>query len=83
VVPRGRPRKAGKVYYLGRLRFRPGQDPPELEALLDEIEAASPGRKAEILRAALIGGMTEGRVEANQVEDSETSELLGGLLEGF
>jgi len=28
-MARGRKPSPGKVYYLGRLRFRPGADPPE------------------------------------------------------
>ena len=80
---RGRPPKPGKVYYLGRLRFRPGIDPPELKAFLDLFDQAEPGRKASILRAALLGGLDQGQVQAAQVEDEETAALLDDLLGEF
>lgn len=77
-----RPASAGKVFYLGRLRWRPG-DAPELRELLAEIEKAGPGRHDEILRAALIGGMAQGRAQAAVVEDGQTAETLDELLEEF
>jgi hypothetical protein len=78
----GRPAAAGVVFYLGRLRWRPG-DPPELRELLAEIERAGLGRHDEILRAALIGGMAQGRAQAAVVEDGQTADTLDGLLEEF
>lgn len=78
----GRRREAGRVFYLGRLRVRP-TDPLELWRFLELFEAAEGGRKGEILRAALVGGLAEGEAEAGVVEDGETREVLEGLLEGF
>ena len=78
----GRPAAAGTVFYLGRLRWRPG-DPLELRELLAEIEKAGPGRHDEILRAALIGGMAQGRAQAAVVEDVGTTVALDELLSEF
>jgi hypothetical protein len=80
---RGRPPSPGKVYYLGRLRYRPGVDPPELEDLLEEIEEAGPARRREILRTALLGGIEQGATQAGAVEDEEVTNLMDDLLGGF
>jgi len=79
----GRPRAAGEVYYLGRVRWVPGVDPPELRAFLEEFAGAEPERKQAILKAALVGGLEEGAAEAGQVEDAETRAVLAGLLGEF
>jgi hypothetical protein len=54
-----------------------------LRELLAEIEKAGPGRHDEILRAALTGGLAQGRAQAAVVEDGQTAETLDELLEGF
>ena len=82
-MARGRPRAPGKVYYLGRLRFRPGIDPPELEEILEAIVNAGPGKRADILRAALQGGAVQAREEANSAEDSSTRNLLDEMFSQF
>jgi hypothetical protein len=82
-MSRGRPPEPGKIYYLGRLRYRPGADPPELCALLDEIEQAGPVRRRAILVAALLGGAGQAHEAATAVEDCEVTELMGDLLGGL
>ncbi len=78
----GRPTSAGEVFYLGRLRWRPG-DAPELRELLAAIQAAGKGRHDDILRAALIGGLAQGQARAAQVEDAETAAALDEMLGDF
>ena len=78
----GRPRSPGTVYYLGRIRWEPG-DPVALREFLEEFEATEAGRKQDVLKAALVGGLAEGRADAAVVEDGETTELLEGLLGEF
>ena len=80
---RGRRPEAGKVYYLGRLRFRPGLDPPELEELLQAISTTRGSRRADILRAALLGGARQAQAAVVAAEDSETGAALNDLLAGF
>lgn len=77
-----RPASAGEVFYLGRMRWRPG-DAPELRELLAAIQAAGKGRHDDILRAVLIGGMAQARARAAQVEDAETSAALDEMLGEF
>lgn len=79
----GRRRKPGKVYYLGRLRFRPGQDPPELQDILNAIAEAGPRKRADILRAALLGGAQQAQDTADRVEDSQATGLLKALFDEF
>jgi len=82
-MARGRKPAPGTVYYLGRLRFRPGMDPPELERLLESIIAAPAGKRADILRAALLGGASEAQETASKAEDSVTETLLDDMLGAF
>ena len=77
-----RPMAAGEVFYLGRMRWRPG-DAPELRVLLAAIQTAGKGRHDDILRAALIGGMAQGQARAAQVEDVETAAALDEMLNEF
>lgn len=79
----GRPKAPGAVFYLGRLRYRPGIDPPELREFLEMLDRAEAERKPEILRAALLGGMGQAETVATQVEDAETAALMDGMLAGF
>jgi len=80
---RGRPPAAGKVYYLGRLRFRPGLDPPELQEVLEAITSADSHKRADILRAALVGGAGQTSVEAETIEDGQTSALIDEMFDNF
>jgi len=80
---RGRPPKPGSVYYLGRLRFRPGVDPPALQDFLEALEDAEPARRRAMLREALVGGVAEGLARGTAVEDEETTELIDDLLADF
>jgi len=82
-MKRGRKPSPGTVYYLGRLRFRPGVDPPELKKLLESIIAAPAGKRADILRAALLGGASEARETADKTEDSATETLLDEMFDAF
>jgi hypothetical protein len=78
-----RPKAPGKVYYLGRLRYRPGIDPPELGQFLDRLEQAE--NKAELLRRALMGGLESqagGGLLAGS-EDNETTDIIDGLVGDF
>ncbi len=80
---RGRRPGIGKVYYLGRLRYRPGLDSPELEALLEAIAAARGAKRADILRSALLGGASQAQATASAAEDSQTRAALDDMLAGF
>jgi len=80
---RGRPREPGKLYYLGRLRYRPGIDPPDLSDLLEQIEQAGPVRRREILCAALIGGLEQAQQRADSAEDHEVTGMMDDLLGEF
>lgn len=78
-----RPRLPGRVFYLGRLRYRPDLHPPELLEVLEAIEAAEPERRAEIVAAALIGGAGPATAVASREEDAdaiETEKLLSDLF---
>lgn len=76
----GRPKSTGKRFYLGRVRFEPGRDPPELLDVLEAIEAAG-SRKATVLKAALIGGAASAEAEAGKDESAlETERLLAELF---
>lgn len=80
MADRGRPPAPGKIYYLGRLRFRPGIDPPELQDLLERLDEAGPVRRRELLRAALIGGLNQAAESPAAIEDDETAALMDNLL---
>ena len=82
-MSRGRKQAPGKVYYLGRLRFRPGQDPPGLQDLLEAITRADSCKRADILRAALLGGAKQAQTAADQAEDSQATGLLGTMFDDF
>jgi hypothetical protein len=58
-------------------------DPPELERLLESIIAAPAGKRADILRAALLGGASEAQETASKAEDSVTETLLDDMLGAF
>ena len=82
-MTRGRKPAPGKVYYLGRLRFRPGQDPPELRSILEAITGAGPGKRGDILRAALLGGAQQAQDTADRAEDSLATGLLDAMFDDF
>ncbi len=82
-MPRGRPPAPGKVYYLGRLRFRPGIDPPKLRELLEMIATAPPDRRADLLRAALLEGARHTPNRAASAESSEVENMLSDLFGSF
>ncbi len=80
----GRPKKLGRVYYLGRYRFVPGLDPPELETVLQAIAAANDEqRRRDILRAALLSGAGEAQQAASAVESSLTAGTVDDMFDAF
>ena len=81
-VRRGRPKEPGKLYRFS-LRYRPGADPPELERLLEAVVAAKGRKRADILRAALLGGASQAQETASRAEDSATETLLDDLFDAF
>ena len=80
----GRPPEPGKVYRF-ELYYRliPGEDPPELEALLESIVQASGRKRRDILRAALLGGLNRAQETAANTEDSEISGLFDEMFDDF
>lgn len=81
---RGRPGKPGRIYEFDfYYRFIPGEDPPELEMLLESIIEASGRKRRDILRAALLGGLNQAQETAVKTEDSEISGLFDEMFDGF
>jgi hypothetical protein len=81
---RGRPAKPGKVYEFDfYYRFIPGEDPPELEALLESIIEARGRKRRDILRAALLGGSQQATETAARAEDSDDIALFEDMLINF
>jgi hypothetical protein len=78
----GRRRQPGRLYRFS-LRYRPGIDPPELAALLETVATARGAQRADILRAALLGGAGQAQTLAAVIEDTETVTLLDDLLAAF
>ena len=80
----GRTKKPGKVYRF-ELYYRlvPGEDPPELEALLDSIIAAKGRKRRDILRAALLGGSKQAQDTAAKSEDSEITSVFDEMFSDF
>jgi hypothetical protein len=80
----GRPKESGRVFeFHFYYRFMPGEDPPELAALLESIVQASGRKRRDILRAALLGGSKEAQTTAARAEDSDMAELFDDLLADF
>jgi hypothetical protein len=80
----GRRKKAGRVYEFDfYYRFVPGEDPPELAALLDSIVGAKGRKRRDILRSALLGGAAQARDTAAQTEDSDVTGLLDDMFADF
>lgn len=81
---RGRPTKPGQVYEFDfYYRFVPGEDSPELEALLESIIQASGRKRRDILRAALLGGIQQAGETADSAEDSEIASLFDTMFDDF
>lgn len=81
---RGRPPKSGEVYrFEFYYRFIPGEDPPELKALLDSIIVTKGCKRRDILRAALLGGSNQAQETAAQVEDSDMADLFEDMFAEF
>ena len=80
----GRKKKTGKAYRFSfYYRVMPGEDPPELEGLLESIVQARGRKRREILQAALLGGIEQGRDEAAKQEDTQTTALLDDMMGSF
>ena len=80
----GRPKKPGKVYRFELYyRINPGEDPPELEALLDSIVAARGRKRRDILRAALLGGSQQAQDTASHSEDSDIADVFADMFAEF
>ncbi len=80
----GRPKKIGKVYRFELYyRLTPGEDPPELETLLDSIVQAKGRKRRDIIRAALLGGSQQAQDVAAQVENSESAGLFEAMFDDF
>ena len=80
----GRPPKPGQVYrFEFYYRYIPGEDPPELKALLETILAANGRKRRDILRTALLGGAQQAQETATQPEDSEDSRLFEAMFDAF
>lgn len=80
----GRRAAGGRIYeFHFYYRLVPGQDPPELEALLDSIVAAKGRKRGDIIRAALLGGAGQAKSTAERVEDSEISNLFDEMFADF
>ena len=80
----GRPPEPGTVYRFDfYYRIKPGEDPPELEALLKAIIATRGTKRRDILRAALLGGASQAQAVASRPEDSEDISLLEEMFAEF
>lgn len=80
----GRPRKSGRTYEFDfYYRVTSGEDPPELEELLQSMVRAKGRKRRDIIRAALLGGIRQGQDTAAKNEDSETAGILDDLLGNF
>ena len=80
----GRSKKPGRVYRFDfYYRFIPGEDPPELEMLLESILQATGRKRRDVLRAALLGGLNRAQETAATTEDSEISGLFDEMFDDF
>lgn len=80
----GRKKKSGTVYRFDfYYRIIPGEDPPELEALLQAIVRARGRKRRDILQAALLGGIRPGQETAARQEDSDTTGMIDEMFGDF
>ena len=80
----GRPEASGRVYsFTFYYRFVPGEDPPELETLLESILQTTGRKRRDVLRAALLGGLNQAQETAATTEDSEISGLFDEMFDDF
>jgi len=80
----GRRNLSGTVYRFDfYYRFVPGEDPPDLEVLLQSLVEAGGRKRRDILRAALLGGSQYAQALAAQSEDSEVTGLVDDMLADF
>ena len=80
----GRKPTAGKIYRFDfYYRLIPGEDPPELEELLQSIIQARGRKRRDIIRAALLGGLDRAQKTAAKTEDSEAGDILNDMIGNF
>ena len=80
----GRPRELGRVFeFHFYYRFSPGEDPPELETLLESIIQTTGRKRRDILRAALLGGAQQAGETADRAEDSDIAGLFEEMFDEF
>ena len=80
----GRKRATGQVFRFDfYYRIIPGQDPPELEKLLESIVSAKGQKRRDILRNALLGGAQQAQEAAETVEDSQMEGLFNEMFGEF
>ncbi|MFC1975753.1 hypothetical protein ACFLXQ_05095 [Chloroflexota bacterium] len=80
----GRRKKPGKVYEFDfYYRLVPGEDPPELEEILDSIIAAKGRKRRDILRSALLGGSKQAQDTAAKSEDSDIADRFDEMFTDF
>lgn len=80
----GRHPEPGRVFqFFFYYRFLPGEDPPELEGLLESIIQAKGRKRRDILRAALLGGAQQARKTTTRSEDSEITSLFDEMVADF
>ena len=75
------PKKPGRVYYLGRVRFIPGRHSDRLGRLLEDLSQAGSLGKVEILEQLPSGtAQVAPPLSPPGSEDTETADLLNNLL---
>ncbi len=80
----GRRKQPGKVYsFTFYYRLIPGEDPPELERLLQSITKSKGRKRRDILRTALLGGAKQAQVTAEQTESSEIADNFDEMMADF
>lgn len=80
----GRKEAPGRVFkFFFYYRYVPGQDPPELEALLEAMVASRGAKRHDILRSALLGGARQAQETADRAEDSQVTGLLEAMFDEF
>ncbi len=80
----GRNKEPGRVFqFFFYYRLLPGEDPPELESLLESIIQAKGRKRRDILRAALLGGARQAQTTAETVEDSADISLFDDMFASF
>ncbi len=64
-------------------RFNPGEDPPELETLLEALVCTTGRKRRDILRSAFLGGAQQAQDTATKTEGSEIASTLDEMFGNF